>query len=140
MVRAVERTIAHKRSHAIVLWRRLDAGHPKVVLARAKTQLLPLEQRLASAGRTLVDGRRSSVREIRRALEALSPLSILERGYALVHDTSGALVRDPALVSPGQALVVRVHRGSFGVTADASAGPVEKGPSFEDESSGREHP
>jgi len=139
--RAMERTVARERATATSLWRRLDARHPKVVLTTARTQILPLEQRLLAAGRALIERRRSSVRETVRALEALSPVGILERGYALVSDPSGALVRDSTLVLPGQALTVRVHRGSFGVTVDPDPSAVEMRSPFEEESSGgRDHP
>jgi exodeoxyribonuclease VII large subunit len=46
-------------------------------------------------------------------LEALSPVRILDRGYALVFDASGALVKDAAQLRPGQEITGRVSRGSF---------------------------
>ena len=49
-----------------------------------------------------------------RALEMLSPLAILERGYALVFDEAGQLVKDAAAVSAGEEISVRVARGEIG--------------------------
>jgi exodeoxyribonuclease VII large subunit len=46
-------------------------------------------------------------------LEALSPVKILERGYALVFDASGTLIKDAAQVSPGTEVTARVARGTF---------------------------
>ena len=46
-------------------------------------------------------------------LRALSPLAVLERGYALVQGAGGAVVRDPAQVSPGDPLDIRVQKGVF---------------------------
>jgi exodeoxyribonuclease VII large subunit len=136
MTRALERTLARQRQAATVLWRRLDARHPKVVLSTARAQLSPLSQRILQGGRTMIDGRRGELRETARALEALSPLAILGRGYALVSDSSGALVRDVADVSPGQSLSVRVHRGRFGVRVQVAPDGVEMSSPFEDEFSG----
>jgi exodeoxyribonuclease VII large subunit len=51
-----------------------------------------------------------------RALEALSPLAILERGYALVFDGAGQLVKDAAQVKVGQEISARVARGEIRAT------------------------
>jgi exodeoxyribonuclease VII large subunit len=48
-----------------------------------------------------------------RALETLSPLAILERGYALVFDGAGALVKDAGQVNVGEEISARVARGEI---------------------------
>jgi exodeoxyribonuclease VII large subunit len=48
-----------------------------------------------------------------RALEALSPLAILERGYALVFDEAGQLVKDAARLTPGDPIRARVAQGEI---------------------------
>ncbi len=50
------------------------------------------------------------------ALEMLSPLAILDRGYALVFDGAGQLVKDASNVSPGEDIVARVARGEIRAT------------------------
>jgi len=50
------------------------------------------------------------------ALEMLSPLAILDRGYALVFDGAGHLVKDASSVSPGEDIVARVARGEIRAT------------------------
>lgn len=47
-----------------------------------------------------------------QALEAQSPLAVLERGYALVEDMKGSVVREAKGLSPGEPLKVRFFRGS----------------------------
>jgi len=49
-------------------------------------------------------------------LDALSPVKILEGGYALGFESSGALVKDVAQLSPGTEISARVARGSFTAT------------------------
>jgi len=56
------------------------------------------------AGRALLDRRTAS-------LEALSPLAILNRGYALVFDANGQLVKDAARLAPGNEMSARLARG-----------------------------
>jgi exodeoxyribonuclease VII large subunit len=56
------------------------------------------------AGRAALDRRTAS-------LEALSPLAILNRGYALVFDRQGVLVKDAAHFAPGDDLSARLAHG-----------------------------
>jgi exodeoxyribonuclease VII large subunit len=43
----------------------------------------------------------------------LSPLAILERGYALVFDAEGKLVKDAAQVKVGDEISAKVSRGEI---------------------------
>lgn len=45
------------------------------------------------------------------SLDALSPLGVLQRGYAIAQDASGNLVRDAATVMQGDAVSVRLAKG-----------------------------
>jgi len=55
-----------------------------------------------------------------RALEMLSPLAILERGYALVFDEAGQLVKDAGKVKAGEEISARVARGEIRATVKKS--------------------
>jgi exodeoxyribonuclease VII large subunit len=50
------------------------------------------------------------------ALDALSPLAVLERGYAIAQDKEGRLVRDARTVSLGDPLRVRLAQGRLNCT------------------------
>ncbi len=54
---------------------------------------------LAAAMRHLIAQRRAKLEQSAASLEQLSPLKVLERGYALVFDANGVLLKDPAQVS-----------------------------------------
>ncbi|HSM86269.1 MAG TPA: exodeoxyribonuclease VII large subunit [Candidatus Limnocylindrales bacterium] len=56
---------------------------------------------------------RARVEQLSAKLDALSPVKILDRGYALVFDASGELVKDASRLKPGEAVSARVSRGSF---------------------------
>ena len=45
------------------------------------------------------------------SLDALSPLGVLQRGYAIAQDASGKLVRDASSVAQGDAVNVRLAKG-----------------------------
>jgi exodeoxyribonuclease VII large subunit len=51
-------------------------------------------------------------------LTAVSPKATLERGYAIVRDSDGRIVRTPAAVKTGAPLTVQVRDGQFGVVVD----------------------
>jgi len=45
------------------------------------------------------------------ALDAMSPLKVLERGYAIAHDAQGQVVRESSVLSIGDALRLRLWKG-----------------------------
>jgi exodeoxyribonuclease VII large subunit len=47
------------------------------------------------------------------ALEAMSPLKVLERGYAIAQDATGKIVRDASAISAGDELRVRLWKGAL---------------------------
>lgn len=76
-------------------------------------RLHTLSTRLFRAQAALLQHRRSRLDGLERQLQSLSPLGVLNRGYALVYDESGALVRDAARIQPKQKLITRVAKGSI---------------------------
>jgi hypothetical protein len=76
----------------------------------------PIEHRLARAQQSL-----SSV-HIR--IEGLSPVRVLERGYAVVRDANGQVLRDSSQVSAGSVVSMSLARGSVIATVDAAHSEV----------------
>ncbi|UYG16918.1 exodeoxyribonuclease VII large subunit [Brachybacterium huguangmaarense] len=64
--------------------------------------------------RARLDRADDEVMHLARQIRALSPLATLERGYAVVQDAAGAVVRSPEQAPVGAALSVRVASGRFG--------------------------
>jgi exodeoxyribonuclease VII large subunit len=96
-------------------------------LARGPEGLLETRRsRLAGAGASLVPCARRAVGEGRgrlataaAALEALSPLAVLARGYAIAQREDGAIVRRAAEVAPGERLTLRLHQGRLSARVEA---------------------
>ena len=63
-----------------------------------------------------LDRRRARLNHLTAQLQALSPTNILERGYALVFDASGNLVKDVAQVKAGQDITAQVAKGKIAAT------------------------
>ncbi len=75
---------------------------------------------MAAAARAILFQRRSNLERLSSQLEALSPLAILERGYALVFDASGKLVKDAAQLGMGDEISATLARGTFTATIKSS--------------------
>jgi len=82
-------------------------------LATAQAQSQSAEARLYRAALVSVSARRSAYAELRRELAALSPLAVLNRGYALVHDENGAVIRSIDRLHPNQQVATRLSDGTF---------------------------
>ncbi len=94
---------------------RLAAQHPRVRITDARQRLHELENRLVRAGKGLTAKHRPQLAHAAGKLDALSPLSVLARGYALVQTDAGRVVRSASDVQIDQALRVRLHRGELDV-------------------------
>ena len=80
-------------------------------LGAVRQQLAALVASLAAAtGKRLLENRGALDRET-ASLEALSPLAILNRGYALVFDGHGQLVKDAEQFEAGDEMSARLARG-----------------------------
>ncbi len=134
-----ERTALAQRDRA--LWSR----HPRAVVAAARAAIEPAAQRIAPATSVRIARARRDVEglslrlsralerrlaaergELARAasrLDALSPLAVLSRGYAIATTDAGRAVRSATEVSPGERLRVRVHDGAI-VTQVVSIEPA----------------
>jgi exodeoxyribonuclease VII large subunit len=83
------------------------------VLGGMKKDLEARTTAIVSAARNLLLERRVRVERMDTALQALSPLAILERGYALVFDASGKLLKDAAKVKAGDEISARLAKGTL---------------------------
>jgi exodeoxyribonuclease VII large subunit len=68
---------------------------------------------IISATRNSLLERRVRVERMDTALQALSPLAILDRGYALVFDASDKLLKDASKVKVGDQISARLARGTI---------------------------
>jgi len=83
------------------------------VLSGIRKELDAQVAALTGVQRTLLMQRRARLDQLAGELTALSPLAILERGYALVFDSSGELIKDANQVKAGEEISAKVARGEF---------------------------
>src|ERR1700733_10648355 len=94
------------------------------VLAGVRAELEAGTAALGAAMRNLLLQYKVRSERMGRALEMLSPLAILERGYALVFDGTGRLVKDAAQVQAGQEISARLARGELRATVNKTTEDV----------------
>lgn len=102
-IRHRERLIA-TRLHALDLRRLLD--HKKQILAHSR-------QGLISGTKTCLAAERSRFEVAVGKIDALSPLAILRRGFALCRDAEGTIIKNAADVSCGDQVSVTLALGSL---------------------------
>jgi exodeoxyribonuclease VII large subunit len=86
---------------------------PRRALAIARERLASLRARLDHSIDRAVHVSTLSVNALAARLHALSPLAVLDRGYALVLAADGSLIRSTAQIAAGNTLTTRLADGSF---------------------------
>lgn len=86
---------------------------PRQRLAHAQQHFASGRIRLLHAAQRLTQERRARLEALDARLRTLSPLAVLERGYALVLDAGGRLVRSANQVNAGELLTTQLADGSL---------------------------
>ena len=89
--------------------RRLAYLHPRAVIARERTERARWSDRLVSLWGTAIERRRTDLQRATGRLDALSPLKVLARGYAIATTDDGRAVRSAGDVRAGEGIHVRVR-------------------------------
>jgi len=101
----------HQARHTVdKLSARLAARKPDPSASRAA--LAALRHRAGQSIGAQAAQRRDSLAALSAQLELLNPQRTLERGYAIVTDAGGAVLRNPGRIQPGATLGVRLAEGS----------------------------
>src|SRR5579863_7920361 len=113
----------HRRrcERAFAAVRHYDARH---MLAGIRKDLATQTSAAATAVRSMLLRHRARLDQLQHQLKALSPVAILERGYALVFDSSGKLVKSSTQVQPGDEVSARLARGTFTARVEKKSQPV----------------
>jgi len=107
MMRATER--ARRRTEAV--GRRLSPARLSARVAAAKVRFKVLCAARDAAAAVRLEEMRGRLAVAAASLDALSPLAVLKRGYAIASDEGVALLRDARQVSAGAVLRLRLAAG-----------------------------
>lgn len=96
-------------------------GAASAVTAPSLSALESLSGRLGRAAPSVTRRGEEAVRRMAASLEALSPLKVIARGYAIVRGPDGTVASSVASLSPGDRVDVAVSDGTFTATVAACA-------------------
>ncbi|WP_193161098.1 exodeoxyribonuclease VII large subunit [Microbulbifer hainanensis] len=115
---AGQQHIRLRRQQLNAALRAFSHSHPEEDLKAKKEDLLQAGRKLERAMRTLLRQREGQLIHVGQLLHNVSPLAVLERGYAIVKDNRGNIVKraDSALL--GQRLHTRLASGEFTAVVD----------------------
>lgn len=113
MIRGVTRQLRASRERLEGMAQKRALTDPTAVIADKGMQLDHLQHRLAAAMRAVTDREGGRFAALASALDALSPLRVLGRGYALAQTESGEVLRSAAQTAPGARIRVRLARGQL---------------------------
>ena len=91
---------------------------PGAFLTILSDELRDLRQRSTRSFTATVDGERKELKAITAHLRSLSPQSTLDRGYSVVRNAKGDVIRDPKQVKSGEILAIKVAKGETSATAN----------------------
>lgn len=114
---AMRRTLGSERARSLGLRRRLEAAHPGARLQSAQSRLLELQSRLQFVLQTRLGAESRHLQSLARALQTVSPLATLERGFAVItRSADGALVTNAEQLAVGESFDARLASGSLHAT------------------------
>ncbi|MFB4204084.1 Exodeoxyribonuclease 7 large subunit [wastewater metagenome] len=111
---AQRRAIATRRQHLAGLARRLAPHDPRRRIPERRERVDELTRRLGNGVRRTLAAKRTGLTHQMHALQAVSPLATLERGYAIVADAgNGVPLRDATEAGDGTRVLARLSRGEL---------------------------
>ncbi len=107
----VRRLVRRRAQHVDDLERRLRRLDIRVRVERGAARAADCSTRLTHALRLLLEQNRRRLDLAVAQVRQLSPLAVLDRGYAMVQGPGGVLLRDSSQVRQGDRLDVRLKKG-----------------------------
>lgn len=111
--RSTERHITTRLTKAEQLTTRLTAQHPEQQLRRYRGENTRLQHRLLLQIKQKLQSVKAQALYQQKLLQSLGPEQTLNRGYAIVTDAQGNLVKDAGTTHRGDAVSIRLKQGQL---------------------------
>lgn len=118
LVEQIADQIIAERDEVQQLERRLHAASPGTRIARDRQMLDELVRRAGNTVEHKLSLNRARLEGTSARLAALSPNATLQRGFAVVRNSRGAVITDPAQVAAGDTLQITVQGGTLPARAE----------------------
>ena len=116
--RAVTRQMERARMRLDHLDHRINQQQPARYFERIRQRLDELDARMRRAVIFRQRQEQNRLHHLMQAVHNLSPLNILERGYAVTYDSAGKVVSRSDAVQPGEKITVRLGVGRLYCTVN----------------------
>jgi exodeoxyribonuclease VII large subunit len=103
--------LAQRRLHTAS--RNVSLPQLRSLLTAARARFESLNNSRDNAMATRIEAAQRKFGLAAAALDAMSPLRVLERGYAIAHDADGHVLRDAQTISVGDELRLRLWKGEL---------------------------
>jgi exodeoxyribonuclease VII large subunit len=111
--RVVSRLLGQRRGELDRSLQRLQARHPRVVIANARARLSPMRGALQARMQLMLSGHRAAVAGQAAKLDALSPLTVLGRGYSIATLDDGRVIRAASQLETGASFNLKLLEGTL---------------------------
>ena len=122
MVQAMRKQMTQRRTALQNLAGRRVLQSPAAYFDLRRVELDYTRSRLTAAGEHWLAVRRHDFAQYAAALDAMSPLKVLARGYAVATDADGAVLRSAAQTQPGDTIRVQLQDGALHCTVNNREG------------------
>ena len=113
MASALNRQLRSARQHLNVLSRSAALQSPTGYLEQRRQSLSGLKTRLVSAQSQNISLKKHRYVALTSKLDAMSPLKVLTRGYAITQKEDGTMLRSVSQVSAGDSIQIRLQDGAL---------------------------
>lgn len=113
MVAAIQKQIKTARRHLSVISGSASLQSPVMYIHQRRNGLVILRERLIGLGKDYVAANRRRFMTSVAKLDAMSPLNVMARGYAIAQNAEQQIIRSVSEVRPGDQLRVRVDDGEI---------------------------
>ena len=116
MAAALNRQLKNARQHLHVLAASPSLQSPTGYLEQKEKQLELMKNRLISGQERSLSVQKQRYIQLVSKLDAMSPLKVLTRGYAMAENEEGQLVNSIQKISPGDSINIRFSDGQISAT------------------------
>ena len=116
MLATLERQIRSAKRHLDVLSQSPALQSPVGYLQQREKSLELLKNRLAAAQNQNITHKNQQYIAAVSKLDAMSPLKVLSRGYAMAQNEAGSVLRSVKQVEPGERIAIRLCDGKLTAT------------------------
>jgi exodeoxyribonuclease VII large subunit len=110
---SLQRQFSSQQAQLTGLSHRLQSKKPDKQITQMKQTVQHLQQRMRHSLQLQLQDFKNRLARQAEVLNAVSPLSTLSRGYAIVTTESGKAVRTTSQVKVGDTVTAKLHQGSF---------------------------